>query len=217
MRLQVLLLTFTFLFLNNTRAQIYLDSTKSAEERASDLVARMTTDEKIGQMIQIERTAPQNIADIKNYFIGSILSGGGSAPESNTPAGWADMSDNFQAQALSTRLKIPLIYGIDAVHGNNNVKDAVIFPHNIGLGCTRNPELVKRAAEVTAEEILATGLHWTFAPCVAVPRNERWGRTYEGFGEVPALVTELGAAADKPGDPKHRDSGDILLHNIFIQ
>jgi beta-glucosidase len=96
---------------------------------------------------------------------------------------------------MKTRLRIPIIYGIDAVHGHNNVLNATVFPHNVGLGCTRNPSLVERAARITAVEVRATGINWTFAPCVAVPRDERWGRTYEGFGETPELARDLGAAA----------------------
>jgi beta-glucosidase len=98
-------------------------------------------------------------------------------------------------EALRTRLAIPLLYGVDAVHGHNNVLGAVIFPHNIGLGCTRNPALIERAARITAEEVRATGINWTFAPCVTVPRDERWGRTYGGYGEAPELATMLGEAA----------------------
>jgi beta-glucosidase len=105
------------------------------------------------------------------------------------------MYDGYQAHALKTRLGIPILYGIDAVHGHNNVLGAVIFPHNIGLGCTRNPGLVEKAARITAEEVRATGINWTFAPCVTVPRDERWGRTYEGFGETPELARSLGEAA----------------------
>jgi beta-glucosidase len=96
---------------------------------------------------------------------------------------------------LKTRLAIPILFGVDAVHGHNNVLNAVVFPHNIGLGCTRNPALVEKAARVTAEEVRATGFNWAFAPCIAVPRDERWGRTYEGFGETPELAQSLGAAA----------------------
>ena len=102
--------------------------------------------------------------------------------------------DEFRSWALKTRLKIPLLYGIDAVHGHNNVDGAVIFPHNIGLGATHNPALVEKAARVVGAEVAGTGIQWAFAPCVAVARNERWGRTYESFGESPDLVSELGAA-----------------------
>ena len=105
------------------------------------------------------------------------------------------MYDGYQAHALKTRLAIPILYGADAVHGHNNVLGAVIFPHNVGLGCTRNPKLVESAARVTSEEVRATGVNWTFAPCVTVPRDERWGRTYEGFGEAPELARTLGEAA----------------------
>lgn len=178
-----------------SQSQIYLDSTQSIDVRVNDLIDRMTLDEKIGQMIQAERQAFISNGDITTYFIGSLLSGGGSAPINNTAVGWADMYDQFQSQALNTRLQIPLIYGVDAVHGHNNVKNAVIFPHNIGLGCTRNPELVREVAHITAKEVKGTGLNWTFAPCIAVVRNERWGRTYEGFGESTDLVSDMGVAA----------------------
>lgn len=166
------------------------------DEKVDQLISEMTLEEKIGQMMQVERSAiANNLQDIKNYFIGSILSGGGSSPANNNAAGWADMYDLFQSYAIRTRLKIPLIYGIDAVHGHNNVYGAVIFPHNIGLGCTRNPNLVEQVERATAEEVAATGIDWTFAPCIAVPQNERWGRTYEGFGETPELTKMMSSAA----------------------
>jgi len=173
---------------------IYQNPAYPVEERVNDLLSRMTLDEKIGQMTQAERNALGNENDIKIYFLGSILSGGGSAPSPNTPSGWADMYDRFQTAALSTRLKIPIIYGIDAVHGHNNVYGATIFPHNIGMGCTRNPALAEQAARATAEEVSGTGIDWTFGPCIAVPRDERWGRTYEGFGETPELAEQIGSA-----------------------
>jgi len=179
----------------NILSQTYLDPTKSINERAEDLLARMTLDEKIGQMTQAGRSFLNSNNDISKYFLGSLLSGGGSAPSNNSASGWAQMYDEYQSIALTTRLKIPMIYGIDAVHGHNNVKGAVIFPHNIGLGATNNPELVKRAAEITALEVAATGIDWTFAPCIAVPRDERWGRTYEGFAETPELTSIMSAAA----------------------
>lgn len=155
----------------------------------------MTLQEKIGQMIQIDRGFIQKKEDITDYLIGSILSGGGSVPSPNEPTAWADMVDEYQTYALKTRLQIPLIYGIDAVHGHNNVYGATIFPHNIGLGCTRDADLVEEAARVTAEEVAGTGIHWTFSPCIAVVRNERWGRSYEGFGETPELSEMMAAAA----------------------
>jgi beta-glucosidase len=168
----------------------------SYDAGARELLAKMTLDEKIGQMTQAEQDALQNIEDVEKYFLGSLLSGGGSDPKAgNRLEAWTDLYDGYQQHALKTRLAIPLLYGIDAVHGHNNVLGAVIFPHNIGLGCTRNPRLVENAARITAEEVRATGINWTFAPCVAVPRDERWGRTYEGFGETPELARTLGEAA----------------------
>lgn len=164
------------------------------DPQVNDLLARMTLDEKIGQMTQAERGS-LNDGDIGAYYIGSVLSGGGSGPAVNEVQAWADMYDGFQSMALKTRLMIPILYGIDAVHGHNNVRAAVIFPHNIGLGATRNPELVRMAGRITASEVRATGMNWTFSPVVAVPQDERWGRTYEGFGEDPDLVMEMGQAA----------------------
>ena len=161
---------------------------------AAALLAQMTLDEKIGQMVQVDSAALHDRADVKKYFLGSVLSGGGSDPADNRPETWLQFARDFQAQALQTRLKIPLLYGIDAVHGHNNVDGAVIFPHDIGLGATRNPELAARAARVTAEEVAGTGIHWAFGPCVAVAQDIRWGRTYESFSDDPALVSELGAA-----------------------
>ncbi len=179
----------------SAQTPIYLDSTAVIEDRVDDLLARMSLDEKIGQMTQADRSVLNNHDHVRLYYLGSILSGGGSVPADNSPTGWADMIDGYQAKALETPLKIPLLYGVDAVHGHNNLRGAVIFPHNIGMGCTRNPELVKRASEITALEVAATGAHWNFAPCVAVPRDERWGRTYEGYSEDPELVQRLGAAS----------------------
>jgi len=163
------------------------------------LLAQMTLDEKVGQMTQVDRSALRTTegGELATFFIGSMLSGGDSLPRTNTPATWADTYDEFQNQALSTRLGIPLVYGIDAVHGNGGLKGAVIFPHEIGLGCTRNAALLERIGRVTAQEVAGIGIDWTFAPCLAVPRDERWGRTYEGFSESPELVAELGAAVIK--------------------
>jgi beta-glucosidase len=157
----------------------------------------MSLDEKIGQMMQVDlNTVGSNPSILTTYFIGSVLSGGDADPAAgNSAMSWANTYDTMQVYALKTPLKIPMIYGIDAVHGHNNVLDATIFPHNIGMGCTRNPQLVKEAARVTAEEIAATGIDWTFAPCIAAPRDERWGRTYEGFGETAELAQLLGSAA----------------------
>ena len=173
----------------------FMTSGSEVDTKAQALLARMNLDEKIGQMTQVDLLALKDPADLARLSIGSVLSGGDSDPKDITPKGWADTYDELQAAALKSRLKIPIIYGIDAVHGHNNVKGAVLFPHNIGLGATRNPALVERVARSTAEEIAATGIDWTFAPGVIVGRDERWGRTYESFSEDPAVVAELGAAA----------------------
>jgi beta-glucosidase len=158
-----------------------------------ELIARMTLEEKIGQMTQVEKNSltPETV---QRYFIGSVLSGGGGYPAENNPGAWADMVSDFQEAALQTRLGIPLLYGVDAVHGHNNLYGAVIFPHNIGLGATRDQDLVYRIGRATAEELAATGVHWNFAPTIAVPQDLRWGRTYEGYSQDPQCVAELGAA-----------------------
>jgi beta-glucosidase len=156
----------------------------------------MTLDEKIGQMTQPEQDALKDPADIENLSIGSILSGGNSDPkEGNSLKAWTDLYDRLQEHTQKSRLRIPILYGIDALHGHNNVLGAVIFPHNIGLGCTRNPALVEKVERITALEVRATGIQWTFAPCVTVPQDIRWGRTYEGFSEDPQVVSQLGEAA----------------------
>ncbi len=173
---------------------LYLDSTATIEERVEDLLSRMTIEEKVGQMIQGERSSDNILNNISTYYLGSVLSGGGSAPHPNTPESWADMYDSFQGRAMSSRLGIPIIYGIDAVHGHNTAYGAVIFPHNIGLGCTRDSILAEEIGNITAMEVSATGLNWTFGPCIAVARNERWGRTYESFGETPELAEMMGSA-----------------------
>jgi beta-glucosidase len=153
-------------------------------------------EEKVGQMLQAEITGLKDEGDVEKYFLGSLLSGGSADPKNgNSLNDWTDMYDGYQSRALRTRLGIPILYGVDAVHGHNNVLGAVVFPQNIGLGCTRNARLVEEAARVTAVEVRATGINWTFAPCVTVPRDERWGRTYEGFGETPELASLLGEAA----------------------
>jgi beta-glucosidase len=147
-------------------------------------MSRMSLDDKIGQMTQAERQAanPSQSAQAK---LGSILSGGGSVPTPNTPESWADMYDAYQKAATATPLGIPIIYGVDAVHGHNNVYGATVFPHNIGLGAANDPALVKKIGKATAEEVSATGIDQAFAPCLCVARDDRWGRTYESYGELP--------------------------------
>ncbi len=171
-------------------------SLSSYDPQVKPLLAQMTLEEKIGQMTQPEQNELKDPADVENYFLGSLFSGGSSDPkEGNSLEAWTNLYDRLQAHTQNTRLKIPILYGIDAVHGHNNVLNAVIFPHNIGLGCTRNPKLVEQVERVTAEEIRATGIQWAFGPCVTVPQDIRWGRTYEGFSEDPKLVRELSGPA----------------------
>ena len=165
---------------------VYKDASAPVALRVEDLLSRMTLAEKIGQMTQAERGAIKP-EEVQKYYIGSVLSGGGSAPWPNTPQSWVRMYDDHQKAAMSTRLAIPILYGTDAVHGHNNLRGATIFPHNIGLGATRDPELLERIGRITALETRATGANWTFSPCVAVVRDIRWGRTYESFGENPEL------------------------------
>src|SRR5690242_10128478 len=168
----------------------------SFDPQVKPLVAQMTLEEKIGQMTQSEQDGMKDLSDVETYYIGSVLSGGSSDPkEGNSLQAWTDLYDRIQARTANTRLKIPLLYGIDAVHGHNNVLGAVIFPHNVGLGCTRNPALIEKIAHATAEEVRATGIQWAFAPCVTVPQDIRWGRTYEGFSEDPQIVRALGGPA----------------------
>ncbi len=171
------------------------NQTPDVDAKAQSLLRQMTLDEKIGQMTQVDMLALKDKADIARYSFGSMLSGGDSDPSDNTPKVWAAAYDEYQSWAAKSRLKIPLIYGIDAVHGHNNIDGAVLFPHNIGLGATRDPALVEKAARATAVEVSATGISWAFAPCIAVARNPRWGRTYESFGESPELVETMAAAS----------------------
>ncbi|MFF9626970.1 glycoside hydrolase family 3 N-terminal domain-containing protein [Streptomyces griseosporeus] len=169
----------------------YLNAKLPVQRRVADLLSRMSLEEKAGQMTQAERGALTAPGDIAAYALGSLLSGGGSTPTPNTPEAWAKMIDGFQLRAQATRFQIPLIYGVDAVHGHNNLVGATVMPHNIGIGATRDPRLAERTGAVTAAEVRATGVPWDFAPCLCVTRDERWGRSYESFGEDPALVQSL--------------------------
>src|SRR5215218_6460729 len=175
----------------------YEDPSLPVGERVDDLLSRMTLEEKVGQMTQTERYQVfDDTSPITQYGLGSILSGGGSTPAQNNPDAWADMIDRFQRAALATRLHIPLLYGIDSVHGDGNMYGATIFPHNIGLGASRDRALVAKVAHTTAEETRASGPQWTFAPCICAARDDRWGRTYESFSENPDLVIEMETAID---------------------
>ncbi|GMP91821.1 hypothetical protein CsSME_00042333 [Camellia sinensis var. sinensis] len=164
----------------------YNDPKQPLNVRINDLMKRMTVEEKIGQMVQIERNVASSDV-MKQYFIGSILSGGGSVPAPKASAEtWVNMVNDFQKGAVSTRLGIPMIYGIDAVHGHNNVYGATIFPHNVGLGVTR-----QKIGEATALEVRATGIPYVFAPCIAVCRDPRWGRCYESYSEDHKIVQQM--------------------------
>ena len=195
------LLLFVVLFVSCTpksRPVPYKDPSQPVDVRVEDLLSRMTLEEKIGQMTQVENNSisPYYLfppSKVEKYFIGSVLSGGNSSGFYSL-ADWTGLAKSYEVEAVKTRLGIPLIFGVDSVHGFGHVNGATIFPHNIGLGATRDPELVRQIGQVTAEEMRAAGIPWNFAPCVAVPQDIRWGRTYEGFSEDTALVTELSAA-----------------------
>ena len=187
----------SFLLINISCDNIDSNNLSEAEisKKVSELIDSMTLDEKVGQMTQIDQRFLDTITDLSTYSIGSLLSGGGSHPKVNEPQAWLDMYNKYQEETLKNRLGIPLIYGIDAVHGHNNVYGATIFPQNIGLGATNNPELVYKISEATSLEVAATGIDWTFSPCLSSPEDYRWGRTYEGFSSDPVLVEKLGKAA----------------------
>ncbi|KAG2670012.1 hypothetical protein I3843_14G063000 [Carya illinoinensis] len=170
---------------------VYRDTNAPVEVRIKDLLSRMTLKEKIGQMTQIERRVATPDA-VKDFSIGSILSAGGSGPFAKAASSnWADMVDGIQKSALESRLGIPIIYAIDAVHGNNSVYGATIFPHNVGLGATRDADLNRKIGEATALEVRASGIHYTFAPCLAVCRDPRWGRCYESYSEDTEIVRKM--------------------------
>ncbi len=169
------------------------------EAHAAELLARMSIKEKVGQLVQaeIQQVRPR---DVKNYHLGSVLSGGGSWPGRRALASiedWRELSNAFYEASVDTgngRVGVPVLWGIDAVHGMNNLVGATLFPHNIGLGAANNEVLMQRIGEITAKETSAVGIDWTFAPTLAVARDDRWGRTYESYSEDPQIVAKLGAA-----------------------
>jgi beta-glucosidase len=190
----------------------------TAAERADALLARMTLDQKLGQMIQAER-ASTTPADVREHHLGSVLSGGGSVPGANRTADWVAMHDAYWMASMNTdgdRLPIPLLYAIDAIHGNANVLGATVFPHNIGLGAANDPDLIQRLARLCAEEVLATGLDWTFAPTLAVVRDIRWGRTYESFSEDPGLVASYAGRYVRGLQGALDDNGVIACAKHFV-
>jgi len=192
------------------------------EKRIDELLKKMTLEEKVGQMTQPEISAitPE---EVRQYHIGSVLNGGGSWPNRNkhaSPQEWLALADAYWEASKSTRLKIPIIWGTDAVHGHNNVFGATLFPHNIGLGAAQDPCLVRKVAQATALQVRVTGLDWTFAPTVAVPRDDRWGRTYEGYSEDPritrAYATEAVLGLQGTGDRRIDKAGVIATAKHFI-
>jgi beta-glucosidase len=222
-----------------TAAPPYKDPSLPIENRVEDLLSRMSLEEKVGQMVQASTGSLARPGDVGRFLLGSLLSGGDDMIRPNTPAGWADAFDAYQKTALGTRLGIPLLFGVDSVHGFSHSTGTTIFPHNIGLGAARDPGLVREIGRATAREMAGTGVRWAFAPCLAVARDERWGRTYESFGEDPALVSGMavlidGLQGDDPGSPasvlataKHfvadggtsggRDQGDAVIDETALR
>lgn len=190
------------------------------ERRVEELLAAMSLEEKVGQVIQAD-IASITPEEVRRYRLGSVLAGGNSAPDGRqyaTAEAWLALADAFHAASMDTsggHLAIPILFGIDAVHGHNNVIGGTVFPHNIGLGAARDPELVRRIAHVTAVELRATGADWTFAPTVAVPRDVRWGRTYEGYSEHPDIVASYAGVVveglqGRPGEAGFLDGERVL-------
>ncbi len=231
------------------QTEAYRDPAVPIPTRVEDLLGRMTLAEKVGQMTQVDLTrlmgtgewdrGPLNEGWVQrtlgDLHVGSVLSGGGAAPVPNTPAAWADLTNTLQRAALErSRLGIPLVYGVDAVHGHNNVLGATIFPHDLGLAATWDPALVEAVARRTAADVAATGVHWNFAPVADLGRDLRWGRAYETFGQEPWLAAELvaahvrgtQAAGEVAATVKHflgygaaadgRDRGDALLSDAEL-
>jgi beta-glucosidase len=188
------------------------DKDAALEDKVAALLKKMTVEEKVGQVIQGD-IASLTPADMKKYHLGSVLAGGGSDPNNNPRAPakeWLKLADEFYAASIDTSnggVGIPMIWGIDAMHGHSNIVGAVLFPHNVGLGATRNPKLLGDIARVTAEQVRTTGIDWTFAPTVTVPQDDRWGRTYEGYSEDPNVVASFAGWFVKglQGEPGSKD------------
>ncbi|HBK44995.1 MAG TPA: 1,4-beta-D-glucan glucohydrolase [Xanthomonadaceae bacterium] len=190
------------------------------EQRISEVMARLSVEEKVAQTVQgdIASLTPE---DVRKYRLGSVLAGGNSDPGGRydaKPAEWLKLADAFYEASMDTSgggHAIPIIFGIDAVHGQSNIVGATLFPHNIGLGATRNPELMRRIGEITAAETRVTGMEWTFAPTVAVPQDDRWGRSYEGYSESPELVASYAGKVVEglqgvPGTPQFLDGSHVI-------
>ena len=204
----IILCMAAFVSCNNLSQQEY-SRTTDIEKKVDSLLAIMTLDEKIGQMSQIRHFADITDEDIATKFIGSVIHTSGPTPGEDA-AGWQERFISLQKKALSTRLGIPLLFGVDAVHGQNTFEGATIFPHNIGMGATRNATLVQEAAAITASEVQATGFNWTFSPCIAIPYNEKWGRMYEAFSESTELTKELAMASVKGYQGNLADKNTVM-------
>ncbi len=197
-----LLLTLTVFCILNSQSFAF-EKDPAIVEKVEALLTQMTLEEKVGQVSQIAKDVLEQGRGrfdennmkrvIVEYAIGSILSGGGGYPAPNSPQEWAKMTNTFQKYTEQTRLQIPLMYGVDAVHGHTTVKGAVVFPYDINIAASFNPELAEKSAELTSDTLAATGIQWNFAPVLDIARNPKWGRTYETFGEDPYLASIMGA------------------------
>jgi beta-glucosidase len=192
---------------------LYRQAGTPTEERIEDLLSRMTIEEKVGQMALVEKNSVLEPEDVAKYGLGAILSGMGAKPENNTVEGWDTMVTDFIRTSRESRLGIPIMYGADAIHGHSNVSEATIFPHSLGLGATRDSKLVERIARATGDELRATNIRWSFSPTLDLPRDIRWGRTYEAFSDDPELTAELGAAYVR-GLQGGKDGGLSVLSTV---
>ena len=211
---------FSILLIGLINYSEVLISAEDVEKRVDDLINAMTVEEKVAQMFMVEigSITPK---EVSRYKIGAILNGGGSFPykkKDHAVNDWVRLADEYFSASITKNdeLNIPIIWGTDAVHGHNNLKGATLFPHNIGLGATHNPKLIEQIGKVTAKQVLLTGLDLTFAPALSVPRDDRWGRTYEGFSEDPALVSEMGTAMMRgiQGDENNLFSEEHILATV---
>ena len=187
---RLILLTVTCLLAPTAVADVNAD----VESRVKTILSGLSLEEKVGQMVQgeIKWVSP---SDVTKYHLGSVLNGGGSFPNQRKNSSiddWLKLADSYYKASVKTKSGIPLIWGTDAVHGHNNVVGATLFPHNIGLGAANDPELLKEIGAITAREVAATGIDWIFAPTVAVVKDDRWGRTYEGYSDESPIVRAYG-------------------------
>lgn len=199
----------SFLSCKNQKMNPETNTDVTIEKKIDSLLGQMTLEEKIGQMTQVRHFDDITEEDVAGKFIGSVIHTQGPLPGNNA-AEWQAKFRQLQEKALSTRLGIPLLFGVDAVHGQNTFEGATIFPHNIGLGATQNESLVEKAAAITALESQATGFNWVFSPCVAIPYNEKWGRVYEAFSESSELTEKLTRASIRGHQGNLTDSQTVL-------